>query len=638
MIGQLLAERYLVVKKLGSGGFSETYLARDKYRPQHPLCVVKCFKLSAKSTISIDTAQRLFDAEARILDALGQQHDQIPTLLAYCQDSDQTYQVQDYIDGENLGSWTARKRRLTAQGAVALLFDLLPVLEFIHSHQVIHRDIKPSNLMQRRSDGRIVLIDFGAAFWKAIAQPERDAETALAIGTPGFMPDEQQAGQVDFSSDLYALGMSVINLMTGLAPLKLEYDSITGTLDWQVDLYEMIDPKLTAILERMVQPQARDRFARAADVLVALEAVPGFGKHKAQRRWSMSAWQRSFSEIGTQAKHAWKPAAAVALLAFTGGWLVIDRGQSINALFTHVSALTRRSNLQLTLLRNLPMQSAIEQMAITPNNQVLVTAGADHVLRLWSLPNGSPLKTLEGHGDRITALSVSRDSRLLVSSSEDRTVRLWDMASGKLLRELRGSPQAVISIAISADGQTIASGSKDGTVRLWNVDTGTLVRTLKVPSGEVTAVTFGRTSLISASSSEATTQQLQVWDLATGELRRTFAGHTEPIVTLQMVDEQTLLSVGKDRSLLWNLDREELLRVFADEQGQALTAFLDGQRLLTVFDNGSIEVRTRESGWLSRTTASQWRNLQATLSADQRYLACWSADQQLRIWQVAAIQ
>ncbi|NJL21846.1 MAG: serine/threonine protein kinase [Leptolyngbyaceae cyanobacterium SM1_3_5] len=338
MIGQLLAERYLVVKQLGSGGFSETYLARDKYRPQHPLCVVKCLKPSAKSTISLETAQRLFDTEARILDALGQQHDQIPTLLAYCQEDDQTYQVQDFVDGESLGGWTTRKRRLTAQGAIALLFNLLPILDFIHSHQVIHRDIKPSNLIQRRSDGKIVLIDFGAAFWKTIAPPDHDAETALAIGTPGFMPDEQQVGQVDFSSDLYALGMSVINLLTGLTPLKLEYDSITGTLDWQVDLYEALDPKLTAILERMVQPIARDRFARVADVLAALEAVPGFGKHKAQRRWSMSAWQRSFSRVEAQAKRAWKPAAAVALVAFAGGWLFVDRGQSINALFTHVSA------------------------------------------------------------------------------------------------------------------------------------------------------------------------------------------------------------------------------------------------------------------------------------------------------------
>lgn len=616
MIGQLLAERYLVVKKLGSGGFSETYLARDKYRPQHPLCVVKCLKLSAKSTISPSTAQRLFDTEARILDALGQEHDQIPTLFAYCHHSDETYQVQEYIEGENLGDWITRNQQLSTQGAIDLLLDLLPVLDFIHSHQVIHRDIKPSNLIQRRSDGKIVLIDFGAAACEAIGQqPESESdeheqeleETALSIGTPGYMPAEQQAGQVDFSSDLYALGMSVINLMTGLTPLALEYDTITGTLDWQVDLYEAIDPKLAAILDRMVQSQARDRFARAADVLTALEAVPGFSRPIERQRWSISQWRQSLGQMGGQAKQVWKPAVAVALLAFAGGWAVVDRGHSIGSVVTTVGALTQRSNLQLTLLRDLPMRSAIEQMTIAPNNQVLVTAGADHALRLWSLPSGSLLKTLEGHRDRVTALSLSRDSRLLVSSSEDRTVRLWDVESGELLREFRGSPEAVTSIAISLDGQTIASGSKDGTVRLWNLETGTLMRTLTVPNAEVTAVVFGRTSLISASRDRVRpsgAQQLQVWDLANGEMRRTFAGHTEAIVELQMVNDHTLLSVGKDRSLLWDLDREELVRVFADDEAQPVTAFLDGQRLLTVYDNGSVEVRTRETGWLGTTTST----------------------------------
>ena len=82
MIGQLLTGRYLILKTLGEGGFSETYLARDKYLPHHPLCVVKCLKLSPKSSISPETAKRLFATEARILDLLGQHHAQIPTLFA----------------------------------------------------------------------------------------------------------------------------------------------------------------------------------------------------------------------------------------------------------------------------------------------------------------------------------------------------------------------------------------------------------------------------------------------------------------------------------------------------------------------------------------------------------------------------
>ncbi|NEQ24247.1 MAG: protein kinase [Microcoleus sp. SIO2G3] len=573
----------------------------------------------------------MFDTEARILDALGQQHDQIPTLFAYCQESDETYQVQEYIDGENLGGWIARKRRLSAQGAIELLLDLLPVVDYIHSHGVIHRDIKPSNLIQRRSDGKVVLIDFGAAYHDS--SQEAEAETALEIGTPGYMPDEQQRGHASFSSDLYALGLSVINLLTGIAPSKLEFDEITGTLDWQSHLRESLDPRLIAILDRMTQQQQRDRFARAADVLTALSVFPGVGKtHK--RRWSVSLWQQS----AAQARQVLKPALALSLVMFAGGWYFVDRGHSVNVLFAHVNGLMRRSDMQLTLLRNLPMQSAIDQMRIAPNNRVLVTAGADHVLRLWSLPNGAMLKALSGHRDRVTALSITADSRFLISSSEDRTVRLWDMNSGELLREFTGALAAVTAIAISPDGQTIAGGSKDGTLRLWNLQTGALLRTLTIPDVEVTAVVFGKTSVITAShdrTTQSNVRQLQVWDLANGQLRRTLTGHTEPIVNLQMVNDHMLLSVGTDRSLLWDLDRDELVRVF-DQEAPPVTAFLDGQRLMTVYGNGSIQVRTQETGWLSTTIAGKWRNLQATLSPNQRYLACWSPDQQLRIWQVAA--
>ena len=104
MIGQLLTGRYLILEKLGAGGFSETYLARDKYLPHHPLCVVKSLQLSAGSTISPEAAQQLFETEAKLLEILGQQHTQIPTLLAYSHEQEQSYLIQEYIEGESLAT------------------------------------------------------------------------------------------------------------------------------------------------------------------------------------------------------------------------------------------------------------------------------------------------------------------------------------------------------------------------------------------------------------------------------------------------------------------------------------------------------------------------------------------------------
>jgi serine/threonine protein kinase len=649
MIGQLLTERYLVVKKLGSGGFSETYLARDKFLPKHPLCVVKRLKLSSSSTISQDTAQRLFETEARILDQMGQQHAQIPTLFAYCHQQDQIYQVQEYIDGDNLGSWLARRRRLSPQGAIELLVDVLPVLSFIHAHHVIHRDIKPSHLIQRRSDGKVVLIDFGAALSMPesnvqLDRVELDEEALLAIGTLGYMPDEQQAGQACYSSDLYALGLSVVELMTGTPPTQLLYDSIMGELDWQAHLYDEIDCKLAAILDRMVRCDVRDRYQQADDVLTALEALPpDVYPRRKSKGWSVSFWQRYAHRAAVQVgQQVIKPAVALTLLtSLLAGWYFHDRTLPVGTMLAQFGNFPHRSDLSLTLLRDLPVQAAIDQMLIAPNNQVLVTASADHVLRLWSLPNGSMLKSLSGHADTVTALSMSQDSRLLVSGSEDHTVRLWDVASGKLLREFQGNREAVTAIAISPDARTVVSGSRDGTLRLWNLQTGALLRTLVVPETEVTAVTYGGRldQLVSATSIRGSTasgtRQIQVWNLGSGQLRRTFAGHTAPIVGLQAVDDHTLLSFGKDRVLLWDLQREELVRVFSEDSAQPVAAFLNDQQMMSVYDNGNIQIWARNTGWRETTLSGKWRNLEAALSPNHSYLVCWSADQRLRVWQLA---
>jgi serine/threonine protein kinase len=639
MIGQLLTGRYLVLKKLGVGGFSETYLARDKYLPHHPLCVVKWLKLSPNSTISQETSQRLFEMEARVLDQLGQHHDQIPTLFAYCQEQDQVYQIQEYIEGENLGSWITQKRCLGSEAAIALLSGVLLVLDFIHSHHVIHRDIKPSNLIQRSRDGKAVLIDFGAACLPSDTKcrTQADDEALFAIGTPGYMPDEQLEGISQFNSDLYALGMSVIHLLTGVNPKQFQPDPISGELDWQTSLSQSIDTKLIAILDQMVRINPRDRYQHASEVLSALEVLPGAPSAEDTRRWSVPRWQPGSANISAallqSRQKILKPAIAIALVAgLAGGWHYYDLSQPMATMITQLNGmLSRQPEIHMTLLHNLPIQSAIDQMLIAPNNQILVTAGADHVLRFWSLSTGSLLKSLPGRPHTITTLGMSRDSKLLVSGSSDGTVQMWDMGSGELLREFNRQSTAVTAVAISADAQTITSGSKDGTLRLWNLQTGTLLQTLTVPNKVVTAIAYSSTPdrLVSAGD-----RQLQVWDLRTGQLRRTFAGHTSPILGLQVVDDQTVMSFSKDQTLVWNLQQEELVRVFAGDSTNPITAALNTQRLLSVEDNGSIRVWTRKTGWQGMTIPGKWKNLGAALSLDHRYLVCWSPDRKLRVWQV----
>jgi serine/threonine protein kinase len=630
MIGQLLTERYLILEQLGAGGFSETYLARDKYLPHHPLCVVKCLNVETSSTLPPETAQALFETEARILDRLGRQCDRIPVLLAYFQE--QHYQIQEYIDGENLGDWVAQRKSFNSRDAIDLLRKVLPTLSYIHSQQVIHRDVKPSNLIRRRRDGQIILIDFGAACLLNSAEADSaHEETVLAIGTPGYMPTEQEGGASEYSSDLYGLGMSVIHLLTQVEPRQIQIDPISGELEWQASLKNQpIDPKLITVLERLVRRRASDRYQTADEALAALKSRPRrqiqLSIHLPSRRSIRESIQR------LSMKQLSKSAVLLMLVGAVARYSVdVNKSTSFSALkFLFPAAETR-----LLPLRDLPIQSKVDRMLITPDNRTLVTAGSDHVLQLWSLATGANLRSLAGHTGTVTAMEASPFNHMLVSGSEDQTVRLWDTESGVRMRTFVGNRAAVTAVAISPDTRMIVSGSQDGILRLWDRQTGQLLRSLSVPNSAITAIAFDQTSehLISASSDRL----IQVWDLHTGKIQRQFVGHTGAIMGLWVGDNQTLFSFGKDRTLVWNLDRQELAHVLSEDSAKPVTALVDSRYITTVHNNGNIRIWTSKTGRLVMTISGLGQNLEATLSPDRDYLVSWSPDHPLRVWRLSAL-
>ncbi len=254
-----LAQRYEILRPLSSGGFSETLLAVDTHLPGRPCCVVKRLVMPAGEPFLQETARRLFDTEARVLERLGR-HPQIPQLLAHFEENGHFYLVQEYIEGHDL---TAELTRPMGEAyTVALLREILPILDYIHQEKAIHRDLKPANLIRRR-DGTLFVIDFGA-----VKQIDPKARSTVAIGTPGFMPQEQVGGRPQPNSDLYALGAIAVQALTGLPPHLLPTDPLTGTPRWRDRV--TVNPELAAILDRLLHPDWRQRFRSAPEVLQAL--------------------------------------------------------------------------------------------------------------------------------------------------------------------------------------------------------------------------------------------------------------------------------------------------------------------------------------------------------------------------------
>lgn len=285
----ILIGRYLPSQLLAQGGFGAAFLASDRYTPGLRKCVVKQFQPTGLGPGQMQMAQDLFHREAEVLEKLGR-HPQIPDLFAFFElpvsdrgpqpAEDFFYLVQEFIDGQTLEEEIEDKGQFTEAEVTDVLTQLLPVLQYVHGNGSIHRDIKPSNIMrhtllsqtqtnltQSGNGGLLYLLDFGAVKQVAnVAAPTPSKGTS--IYTPFFAPPEQTHGnQVFPSSDLYALAVTCLCLLTGEGPDTL-FD--TSHNQWQWRTHTQVSDQIAAVLDRMLETSPQKRFQSATDVLAAL--------------------------------------------------------------------------------------------------------------------------------------------------------------------------------------------------------------------------------------------------------------------------------------------------------------------------------------------------------------------------------
>ncbi len=262
----LLAERYRALRILGQGGFGRTFLAIDQYKPSQPPCVIKQFLPQAQGTNNVEKASELFGQEAVRLDELGK-HLQIPELMAYFTQDERQYLVQEFIDGQNLAEELAENGAFNEQQVRELLIDLLSVLQFVHSNNVIHRDIKPKNIIRRKTDNKLVLVDFGAA---KFTSPSSLSVTGTVIGAAEYIAPEQAMGKPKFASDLYSLGVTCIHFLTQIPPFEL-FDVSENDWVWRQYLTDNpVSDDLGQILDKLIESATKRRYQSVEEVLTAL--------------------------------------------------------------------------------------------------------------------------------------------------------------------------------------------------------------------------------------------------------------------------------------------------------------------------------------------------------------------------------
>jgi serine/threonine protein kinase len=277
--GTLVDRRYRIQRVLGRGGFGRTYLVVDKWRFGE-LCVLKEFAPSNRGDAVVTQKLReLFQREATILHKLN--HPQIPKFFAVFEESSRLFIVQEYINGKTYWNLLREKHQngttFTEAEILQWLKDLLRVLSYLHKQNIVHRDISPDNIMLARGKKLPILIDFGAVKQAATHLNQANAsvdgliQASVSVGKSGYAPYEQlRLGQCSPRSDLYALAVTAVVLMTAKPPSQLIDPS---SLEWKWQALVQLDPILVKILSKMMAEKPQDRYASAEIVLKDLQRV-----------------------------------------------------------------------------------------------------------------------------------------------------------------------------------------------------------------------------------------------------------------------------------------------------------------------------------------------------------------------------
>lgn len=278
--GTLIDNRYLIQKVLGQGGLGRTYLALDTHRFQDP-CVLKEFAPLGSGQYDLEKSRELFKREAQILHQIS--HPQIPKFLACFEGKSRLFLVQEYVKGKTYSAILQERQKnnqvFQESEVIRWLMNILPILDYIHKLGIIHRDISPDNIMIMQPEGKTlpVLIDFGVGKLTNIVREQKQLNSdnysyvgkMSFVGKIGYAPREQIGmGICSPSSDIYALGVTALVLLTGKNPTSLVN---SYSLEWEWHNYVRVSQEFTEILDKMTKERPQERYSSANAVLLDIK-------------------------------------------------------------------------------------------------------------------------------------------------------------------------------------------------------------------------------------------------------------------------------------------------------------------------------------------------------------------------------
>ncbi|MEA5527355.1 serine/threonine-protein kinase [Nodularia spumigena] len=651
----LLRNRFRVIRVLSDeGGFGRTYLSEDTDK-LNERCVIKQLAPKFEGTWSQKKAVELFAEEAKLLQELGE-HPQIPTLLAYFEQDNCLYLVQQFVNGQNLLN-ELQRRKLYKPGEIhGILLHLLPVLQFIHDRGVIHRDIKPENIIRRYGDGRLSLIDFGSSK-QLTARVQKKVGTS--IGSHGYSPLEQiRDGKAYPASDLFGLGATCFHLLTGVSPFQLWMEYGYGWVtNWRQYLRSPLSAELDYVLDKLLRKDIQQRYQSADEVIRELIpkqplALPPTGKSSGK----IPVTQVSSLPVKyTLLKNVVLVSALILLFGIQDSWY--QQYRRVHTVLLSRLSQTRSSSRKSVVdqspnlnLKNISLSKVLQadqglvlSVAISPDSQIFASSG-ERLIKVWHLGTGKEIATLKGHEQRVNVVAISPDGRTLVSGSDDQTIKIWDLFTGELIRTLRGHSNSIQAIAISPDGATLASGSDDNTIKLWNMSTGSLRSTLRGHTSWVRSLAISPDGITLVSGSFDKT--IKMWDLNKAVFIDTLNSDTQTVTSIAFSpDGMTLASASRDvyggklRTIkLWNLATKHKSHTLA-ENAQTVTSIAfspDNTTLVSGSRERTIKLWNLATGKEMGTLLGHKDTVTSVaISPDGKSLVSASEDNTIMIWRVS---
>ncbi len=607
--GNLLGGRFRVVQTIADDTYTQTYLVEDMIAAEMPRWIAKSFCLINKTNLQLDWARSLFRSEVPKLQQLSDRSNDFPKITTYFEQEEEFYIVEEAIDGTRLSDEIAKGRLYNESEVINFLQQLLASLHIAHSAKMVHGDINPRNLIRRRHDAignhHFVLTNF--AVLKGIYATA--AQKGVVLGTPSYMPFEQALGHFTPSCDIYALGLTAIQLLTGLHPSQLVRREDLNLLNWQIG--SMIRPELVAILNRMVKHHPEDRYQSAQEVLYDLDNLPlsqdsqEFQMSKLVLgenvgRWALGlvclaglAWGIiNFPNLSKLATNPSIPTPTTQTATVSpqsvatnyqlrqtlkghNGWVravaFFPNGFSFaSGSYDRTLRLWNvRDNQPFeTLSKHFGSISGINAIAVHPNGNTFAAGCIDKSVKLWNFRSGQPINNLDSHEGQVYSVAYSPNGKTLVSASADKTIKLWNWRKAEVLQTFAKHQDKVVAVLFHPDGKKIVSASFDKTIKIWDISTGTEILTIKGHNAPVNAIAFSPDGNFLASGSQD--QTVKIWNANTGKLLQTLSGHTGNVLAVAINRDGTVIaSGGADKTIrLWDFKTGQLLQTLDNHEAQ----------------------------------------------------------------------